>query len=132
MNQIKYRSELERRLHSKTFSDWNYESTKISYIQPEIKRSYTPDFTNRIDGITYHIEAKGRFRDMAEAKKYLHIRSALKPDEKIIFVLSSRKTKMPGKLGKRKDGTRYQRQTMCEWLKQNGFDFMIEGDQFKP
>jgi hypothetical protein len=44
---------------NKSFS---YESEKISYIQPETKHNYTPDFVlNRMDGNKMYIETKGRW-----------------------------------------------------------------------
>lgn len=45
--------------HNKAFS---YESEKISYIQPETKHNYTPDFVlNKIVGSKMYIETKGRW-----------------------------------------------------------------------
>lgn len=45
--------------HNKLFS---YESEKISYIQPQTKHNYTPDFVlNKIDGKKMYIETKGRW-----------------------------------------------------------------------
>ncbi len=45
--------------HNKLFS---YESEKISYIQPETKHNYTPDFVlNKMDGNKMYIETKGRW-----------------------------------------------------------------------
>lgn len=45
--------------HNKSFS---YESEKISYIQPETKHNYTPDFVlNRIVGGKMYVETKGRW-----------------------------------------------------------------------
>ena len=45
--------------HNKSFS---YESEKISYIQPETKHNYTPDFVlNKMDGNKMYIETKGRW-----------------------------------------------------------------------
>lgn len=45
--------------HNKSFS---YESEKISYIQPETKHNYTPDFVlNKIDGNKMYVETKGRW-----------------------------------------------------------------------
>lgn len=117
---MKYRSDLERRLHSKTFSGWDYESEKISYTQPELERDYTPDFTKVINGIKVHIEAKGRFKTIDEARKYLHIRDALKPDEKLVFVIMSKNTKMP----------RCKKQTVAQWLEKNGFEYILEGEKY--
>lgn len=45
--------------NGKSFS---YESEKISYIQPQTKHNYTPDFVlNKIDGNKMYIETKGRW-----------------------------------------------------------------------
>jgi hypothetical protein len=45
--------------HNKSFS---YESEKISYIQPETKHNYTPDFVlNKIFGGKMYVETKGRW-----------------------------------------------------------------------
>lgn len=45
--------------NGKSFS---YESEKISYIQPETKHNYTPDFVmNKIVGGKMYIETKGRW-----------------------------------------------------------------------
>lgn len=45
--------------HNKLFS---YESEKISYIQPQTKHNYTPDFVlNKMDGNKMYIETKGRW-----------------------------------------------------------------------
>jgi len=45
--------------NGKSFS---YESEKISYIQPETKHNYTPDFVlNKTDGNKMYIETKGRW-----------------------------------------------------------------------
>jgi hypothetical protein len=45
--------------HNKSFS---YESEKISYIQPETKHNYTPDFViNKIVGGKMYVETKGRW-----------------------------------------------------------------------
>jgi len=44
---------------NKSFS---YESEKISYIQPETKHNYTPDFVlNKIVGGKMYVETKGRW-----------------------------------------------------------------------
>jgi len=45
--------------HNKSFS---YESEKISYIQPETKHNYTPDFVlNKMVGGKMYVETKGRW-----------------------------------------------------------------------
>ena len=45
--------------HNKSFS---YESEKISYIQPETKHNYTPDFIlTKTSGNKMYVETKGRW-----------------------------------------------------------------------
>jgi hypothetical protein len=45
--------------HNKSFS---YESEKISYIQPETKHNYTPDFVlTKTSGQKMYVETKGRW-----------------------------------------------------------------------
>jgi hypothetical protein len=46
--------------HNKSFS---YESEKISYIQPETKHNYTPDFIlTKTSGNKMYVETKGKDR----------------------------------------------------------------------
>ena len=93
-----------------------YHVTQISYVQ---HKNYFPDFLY-VDEATqrvYHIEAKGRFRDNAEARKYLDVREALKDNEEIVFVFQRPTTSMPG-AKRRSDGTRY---SMQEWADKHGF-----------
>jgi len=120
MSETKYRSEFEKRLHLNTFPDWDYESCKITYTEPATLREYTPDFTRVIDGITVHIEAKGRFRTLDEARKYLYIRDGLSDNEKLVFVIGSKKTKMP----------RCKKLTIASWLEKNGFEYIVEGEKY--
>lgn len=60
-----YRSGLENQLKhqlNECKKKYTYESEKISYIQPEKKRSYTPDFIlNKKSGEKMYIETKGRW-----------------------------------------------------------------------
>lgn len=71
-----YRSGLETKC-SKKISEFGhevcYEQVKISYIQPEKSRSYTPDFKIKTKDGCFYIESKGRWT-MDDRKKHLLIK----------------------------------------------------------
>ena len=60
-----FRSGLEDKVNDmlkENGKSFSYESEKISYIQPETKHNYTPDFVmNKIVGGKMYIETKGRW-----------------------------------------------------------------------
>jgi hypothetical protein len=60
-----FRSGLEETINeslNKSRKQFGYESEKISYIQPETKHNYTPDFIlTKKDGTKMYIESKGRW-----------------------------------------------------------------------
>ena len=68
------------------------------------------------------IEAKGRFMDSAEARKYLFIRDALPFGTELIFLFYNYKTPMP-RAKVRKDGTKC---THGEWASKNNFRWFTE------
>jgi len=86
-----YRSGLENVLKeqlSTTGKKYSYESEKISYIQPEKKRTYTPDFVLlKKDGSKMYIESKGRWV-LDDRKKHELILSQY-PELDIRFVFSN-------------------------------------------
>lgn len=86
-----YRSGLENVLTeqlSTTGKKYSYESEKISYIQPEKKRTYTPDFVLlKKDGSKMYIESKGRWV-LDDRKKHELILSQY-PELDIRFVFSN-------------------------------------------
>jgi len=87
-----YRSGLEEDLDAtlKVIGiDGQYEQHKISYIQPETKHTYTPDF--RLPNGIY-IETKGRFV-MDDRKKHLLIRQQ-HPELDIRFIFQNSKNKI--------------------------------------
>ena len=93
-----------------------YHPDRIDYIQ---KKTYEPDFKyTRPDGHTVYIEAKGRFRDRAEARKYIDIREGLE-DASLVFVFQNPQVSMPA-AQRRADGTRL---TMAEWATKNNFTY---------
>lgn len=94
-----------------------YEPGKYPYTI-HTETNYIPDVVIAYGGVTYWLECKGRFRTMAEAKKYLDVRKAY-PDIVLTFVLERANVATPGSQ-KRKDGTK---RTMEEWLESNGFEY---------
>ena len=112
---MKYRSKLEERIH--------LANPHLLYEPKDCKLKYTVPHTYQVDfvdpdepGIYY--EAKGRFLDSGEARKYVVIKEQ-NPDIEIIFWFQNPFTKMPG-ARKRKDGTVY---TMAEWADKHGFRY---------
>lgn len=56
---IRYRSQFEAKIHAQT-PQAQYEPVKLKYTQPQIERTYTPDFVlTRADGHVIYIETKG-------------------------------------------------------------------------
>lgn len=68
---------------------FKYEGLKITYFQPEIKKTYTPDFP--IKG-SFIIETKGAFNS-ADRKKMKLIKKQ-NPELDIRFIFSNSKTKI--------------------------------------
>lgn len=100
-------------LHQK-LKQCDYHSHGITYTQV---KTYEPDFIYN-DGVgIYYIEAKGRFRDRAEARKYVDVRASLGNWEELVFIFQNPRTPMPG-ARRRADGTKY---TMQEWAEKQGF-----------
>ena len=91
----------------------------VPYVQA---KTYYPDFHKCIAGIDYYFEAKGRFRDRGEARKYIDVRSGLNPSERLVFIFQNAATPMPASR-KREDGTRL---TMGQWAEKNGFQFYTQ------
>ena len=108
-----YDSWFEHDLHSK-FKRCEYHVNKLTYTQV---KTYEPDFVYYSGDYTIYIEAKGRFRDRAEAKKYVDVSRCLGAKEELVFVFQNPRTAMPG-ARRRADGTRY---TMQEWADKQGF-----------
>ena len=110
-----YDSWFEYDLHQGVLKNCLYHTENVSYVQQKI---YEPDFILVKDFGTILIEAKGRFRDSEEARKYLDIRKSLILDE-LVFLFYDPKTPMP-RARRRKDGTKF---TMAEWADKNGFRY---------
>jgi hypothetical protein len=88
----------------------------VPYVQ---KKTYYPDFHKRIAGIDYYFEAKGRFRDRQEARKYVDVVQGFGQTEKLVFIFQNPSTPMPASR-RREDGTRL---TMAQWAEKNGFEY---------
>lgn len=97
-------------------SECKYHSEMIEYV---IHSKYEPDFVFHNGKYRVYIEAKGRFRTRAEAKKYVAVAEGLNKYEQLVFVFQNPNTAMPN-ARKRQDGTR---QTMAEWADKNGFNW---------
>ena len=63
-------SKWEGELRDGLLKDWEHHPEKIPYV---ISHTYTPDFVKG----NIIIEAKGRFMDNAEARKYVWVRESL-------------------------------------------------------
>ena len=108
-------SKWEGELRDGILSSCEYHPEKIPYT---IDHHYHPDFKI---GETL-VEAKGRFIDSAEARKYLYIRDALPFGTELVFLFYNYKTPMP-RAKVRKDGTKH---THGEWASKNGFRWFTE------
>lgn len=72
---------------------FKYESEKIEYHQPAVKRTYTPDFIlDKKQGGKLYIETKGIF-DSDMRKKHLLVRKS-HPDMDLRFVFSNANAKI--------------------------------------
>lgn len=98
---------------------WQHHQDKIHYI---IEHHYEPDFVKSFNGLTILLEAKGRFWDFAEYRKYVWIKKALPENMELVFLFSNPYSPMP-QAKKRKDGTK---RTHAEWAETNGFRWFAE------
>ena len=112
----KYRSNFEKELHKHVMSNLEYEPWRLSYFP--VEKEYIPDFVNPTKKIIF--EAKGYFRERAEASKYFPIIEAAKAKGyRFVIIFQHPHNKMPG-VRKRKDGTF---QTMSEWATKNNIEW---------
>lgn len=107
-----YRSQLEQRLHTGPLAKLEYEP-KDCRLPYTVESTYLPDFVSRRTGVLY--EAKGRFRQAAEARKYVCIQAQY-PQETLRFVLSN-----PGV--RAYPGTK---QSLADWMERHGFEWCVE------
>lgn len=119
-----YDSWFEYDLHTKQLKGCKCHTEKVSYVQ---ERTYHPDFIYHLQdagkgSFKIYIEAKGRFRDRGEARKYVDIRAGLSKNEELVFVFYNPRTPMPG-ARKRQDGTKL---THGDWAEKHGFRYFTE------
>lgn len=118
-----YDSWFEYELHQRQLRACKCHTEEVKYIQT---KTYHPDFiyidSSTKGGWKIYIEAKGRFRDRGEARKYVDVKQGLKKNEELVFIFYNDKTPMPG-ARKRSDGTRL---THGEWASLNGFRYFTE------
>lgn len=111
-----YDSLFEKEIHERLLPTAKFHSIedKVSYTIPH---TYEPDFVLRRGDKTYFIETKGRFRDSAEARKYIFVRENLPENSELVFIWEKPNKPFPF-ARKRKDGTKA---THEEWANKNGF-----------
>lgn len=105
-----FRSGLEKKIADYLTSKgvgFSFEQKKIPFVQPEKKRTYTPDFEILHNGII--VETKGRFLT-ADRQKHIFIKEQY-PELDIRFVFSNAKQR----LNKRSPTTH------AMWCEKNGF-----------
>ena len=113
-------SKWEGKLRDTVLKDAEYHPEKIPYT---IEHKYEPDFMiGKFSESVIFIEAKGRFRDSAEASKYKWVRESLNNNEELVFLFHTPHKPMPHAKA-RKDGTK---QTHAEWAERNGFRWFDE------
>lgn len=106
-----FRSGLEETLAAQLSAagvSYEYEVFKIPFVEPEKKRTYTPDF-RLPNGII--VETKGRF--MTEDRQKHLLVKAQHPDLDIRFVFSSSKSHISPR----------STTTYADWCRKNGFQF---------
>jgi hypothetical protein len=108
-----YDSKFEELLHKGPLKGLTHHPPPVEYEVPARKARYGPDFQLKPN---YLLEAKGRFRTMAEAYKYIWVRDS-NPEITLEFVFENPDCPMPG-ARRRKDGTKF---THKEWAEKNGF-----------
>ena len=118
MSDVHFDSGFERKLYSildPTEANYHPIDCKLYYT---VTSGYEPDFVVwNDDGTTTYVEAKGRFRDATEARKYRAVRDSLKPTEELVFIFQNPNVAMPN-TSKRRDGTKY---SISEWADRYNF-----------
>lgn len=94
----------------KHFPSVKYEPKKYKFIQPEIERTYIPDFKTGRKEI--YIEAKGKL-DLETRKKMIWFRDS-NPNIKIVFLFQNPDNKI----------TKRSKTTYAMWATDNGFDWL--------
>jgi hypothetical protein len=108
-----FKSKLEERVWlrlKEEFPSTKYEPDKFKYLQPEVTRTYTPDF--RTGRRKIYLEAKGKL-DLDTRKKMLWFKES-NPDIRIIFLFQNADNKL----------TKRSKTTYGEWATANGFEWL--------
>ncbi len=108
-----FKSKLEEKVWSvlrKEFPTVKYEPQKFKFIQPEIERTYIPDFKTGRSNI--FIEAKGKL-DLETRKKMVWFRDS-NPTIRIIFLFMNPDNKI----------TKRSKTTYAMWATDNGFEWL--------
>ncbi len=108
-----FKSKLEEKVWAtlkKEFPTVKYEPQRFKFIQPEIKRTYIPDFKTGRSNI--FIEAKGKL-DLETRKKMVWFRDS-NPTVRIIFLFMNPDNKI----------TKRSKTTYAMWATDNGFEWL--------
>lgn len=111
-----YDSLFEKEIHERLLQDARFHD-KQDRVDYQVPHYYEPDFVLERGEKVYYIETKGRFRDSAEARKYLFVRENLPENAELVFIWERAGVAFPF-AKKRKDGTKA---THAEWADKNGF-----------
>ena len=105
-----YRSRLEERCAAKFMElkvPFEYETMVVTYVQPEVKRKYTPDFVFR----DFVIEVKGVLTP-EDRKKHLWVKDQV-PELEVRFLFGNSRNKI----------YKGSKTTYGDWCNKNGFIF---------
>jgi hypothetical protein len=108
-----FKSKLEEKVWAvlkKEFSTVKYEPQRFKFIQPEVERTYIPDFKTGRSNI--FIEAKGKL-DLETRKKMVWFRDS-NPTIRIIFLFMNPDNKI----------TKRSKTTYAMWATDNGFEWL--------
>jgi hypothetical protein len=108
-----FKSKLEEKVWAvlkKEFSTVKYEPQRFKFIQPEVERTYIPDF--KIGRSNIFIEAKGKL-DLETRKKMVWFRDS-NPTIRIIFLFMNPDNKI----------TKRSKTTYAMWATDNSFEWL--------
>jgi hypothetical protein len=108
-----FKSKLEEKVWAvlkKEFSTVKYEPQRFKFIQPEVERTYIPDFKTGRSNI--FIEAKGKL-DLETRKKMVWFKDS-NPTIRIIFLFMNPDNKI----------TKRSKTTYAMWATDNGFEWL--------
>ena len=108
-----FKSKLEEKVWAvlkKNFPSVKYEPNKFKFIQPEIERTYIPDFKTGRSNL--FLEAKGKL-DLETRKKMVWFKDS-NPNIRIIFLFMNPDNKI----------TKRSKTTYAMWATDNGFEWL--------